>query len=1069
MKIECPLCGFENDKSSKFCIKCNEPLFESNLRYSKELKKVIAYWYDCIKHEDILEKDISINVRTKAVLYPFDNEPFIFNHKEEYVLINDEERLINFSDYTNSQGYEVYYGYPLLFYFDNNLNKYLVAPLFIIKTAFIKEEGDMFLRKDEQHPTCGLRAFTKLGFRTEEIAELGQQIETLFKGSILNPGTLVKKCLEVIQKETELTINEPIDPSNLTNSEKISKNMSPGLYNKSMIFAGESSVYNISLLYDLLELKEKNDLDETALSFIFENVSMNEEEDVDEKVPILPFPSNEYQIKALQNIFKNKLSVITGPPGTGKSQFISNLIINLFLEGKSVLFVSHTGEAVDVVNRKINEQFRNLMIRTGRKEFRQELKGKFNELLIDSEKVFLTTDLMEQLQSMWQTILKYRQVLWDTDKLEQQFENKYMFYHDRKLLFSEDDNLKQSFRKLFPNLERIKNIKRKLDNLKSKIENKQFSLWEKIVLFISPNNLAKKKEKLFINLKAILPPECLKILQNTSYPAEIKDWNDSGWLRLAEYLELLKCFYELEEDKQKLDTYQPRIITEQRIKKIEKDFYNLSMEYVKSLYVQKMIGKGKKVGKVNSFLNQVNSRRPNDENIDSYLFEEALDILKIWSSTLKSVRRTFPLNPGIFDYVIFDEASQVDLPSAAPALYRAKKAIIVGDPMQLTHIAGITKEIDRVLAKYYDLTEMKDIYLSKIRYCDVSLYKSAENSINYKPIFLINHYRSEDQIIALCNKTFYGGNLKIMTTHDYSKIPGNLPLGIHWLDCKGTVYKHPAGSRINQKEVEVVSGVFFDILKKISGTNLSVGVVTPYRCQRDAIYEKISSTIQPELFEKHDVKILTAHKFQGSEKDIMIFSLVLASLGNGNSDSWYNIYPQILNVALSRAKYLLYIVGDKNYCVQHSCKRGNDCILKKLVRNYNEIKNQEQMEEYSLYNKFDTRTEEYLFKKLQEIDFNFYGYKLIPKLVCKRYTLDIALVGKKLIDIECDGAQHEIIAGMPVLEDVERDEFLHKEGWEVIRFSNHKILLQTEVVIKEILENLKKKNLMHKGRVIVVQ
>ena len=173
-------------------------MFESNLRYSKELNKVIAYWYDCIKHEDILEKDISINVRTKAVLYPFDNEPFIFNHKEEYILINDEERLINFSNYINSQGYEVYYGYPLLFYFDNNLNKYLVAPLFIIKIAFIKEKGDIFLRKDEQYPTCGLRAFTKLGFRTEEIAEFGQQIEILFKENILDSVTLVKKCLEVI-------------------------------------------------------------------------------------------------------------------------------------------------------------------------------------------------------------------------------------------------------------------------------------------------------------------------------------------------------------------------------------------------------------------------------------------------------------------------------------------------------------------------------------------------------------------------------------------------------------------------------------------------------------------------------------------------------------------------------------------------------------------------------------------------------------------------------------------------------------------------------------------------------
>ena len=73
----------------------------------------------------------------------------------------------------------------------------------------------------------------------------------------------------------------------------------------------------------------------------------------------------------------------------------------------------------------------------------------------------------------------------------------------------------------------------------------------------------------------------------------------------------------------------------------------------------------------------------------------------------------------------------------------------------------------------------------------------------------------------------------------------------------------------------------------------------------------------------------------------------------------------------------------------------------------------------------------------------------------KRYTLDFALLGKKKINIECDGCQHEIIEGLPVLEDVERDDFLQKEGWEVIRFPNHKILSQTNIVVEDILNLLK--------------
>jgi len=113
--------------------------------------------------------------------------------------------------------------------------------------------------------------------------------------------------------------------------------------------------------------------------------------------------------------------------------------------------------------------------------------------------------------------------------------------------------------------------------------------------------------------------------------------------------------------------------------------------------------------------------------------------------------------------------------------------------------------------------------------------------------------------------------------------------------------------------------------------------VTPYAEQQKQIYKIISEKTPAEVLEKHDVKVLTAHQFQGSEKDIMIFSMVLSSKGDGNSDRWYNSNQQILNVALSRAKYLLYIVGDKKFCLQKS----SEGILKKIAENYEKIKKEE--------------------------------------------------------------------------------------------------------------------------------
>ncbi len=165
------------------------------------LNKIIGYWLDCIKQEDVLAKDISIYVRTKAVLYPFHYDPFIFSRSENKVSIADE-KINKLMKRSHTQNEEIYYGYPLLFYFDNRTQKNYVAPLFVTKISFTKDEQNIFLHKDDPIPNCGIQALNKIGLRTEEIAEVNQEFVKIFKGDVSDPKILVKKCLDILLEET---------------------------------------------------------------------------------------------------------------------------------------------------------------------------------------------------------------------------------------------------------------------------------------------------------------------------------------------------------------------------------------------------------------------------------------------------------------------------------------------------------------------------------------------------------------------------------------------------------------------------------------------------------------------------------------------------------------------------------------------------------------------------------------------------------------------------------------------------------------------------------------------------
>jgi superfamily I DNA and/or RNA helicase len=107
--------------------------------------------------------------------------------------------------------------------------------------------------------------------------------------------------------------------------------------------------------------------------------------------------------------------------------------------------------------------------------------------------------------------------------------------------------------------------------------------------------------------------------------------------------------------------------------------------------------------------------------------------------------------------------------------------------------------------------------------------------------------------------------------------------------------------------------------------DVSIGIVTPFKHQA----ERINQLIPNNLLQRIDAN--TVHKYQGDEKDIMIYSLVVTDNSPDRKIGWIdNTVPNLVNVAVTRAKSTLYVVCNVNYIKAHST---NYKPLGYLVRN----------------------------------------------------------------------------------------------------------------------------------------
>lgn len=266
--------------------------------------------------------------------------------------------------------------------------------------------------------------------------------------------------------------------------------------------------------------------------------------------------------------------------------------------------------------------------------------------------------------------------------------------------------------------------------------------------------------------------------------------------------------------------------------------------------------------------------------------DEVFALIPCWMASPEAVSAIFPMEKGLFDLVIFDEASQCYAEYSLPAAFRGKQWVVTGDSKQLP-----PSDLYRV--RFEDRTEEEE-YNAAVEI--ESLLDLAGQSLDHYQ--LTGHYRSLSlDLIDFSNRKFYKQSLKLLP--DFRKINDQQP-GIAYIKTDG-VWKN----NTNVTEVEEV----LRLIRELAGSGKSIGVVTFNFYQQAAIQDALEKEMQlPDgLFVKNIENV------QGDERDVIIFSMGYAPDEKGRISMQFGTLnmqggENRLNVAITRAREKIYFV-----------------------------------------------------------------------------------------------------------------------------------------------------------------
>ncbi|MCA9133175.1 MAG: DNA2/NAM7 family helicase, partial [Planctomycetales bacterium] len=297
------------------------------------------------------------------------------------------------------------------------------------------------------------------------------------------------------------------------------------------------------------------------------------------------------------------------------------------------------------------------------------------------------------------------------------------------------------------------------------------------------------------------------------------------------------------------------------------------------------------------------------EQID---FPLLLAAFPVWLCKLSDLANVLPLQAGLFDVVILDEATQCDIASCLPLLQRGKRVVVVGDPKQLRHISFLPHSRQEAIADECQLTiEQQNQFSFRTR----SILDAVSDSMRdpHSVVLLNEHFRSLPSIVQFSNETFYAGALSIMRQR-----PSN-----HGL--RSVTLRPVAGKRLDKGHNPIEGEALLEELARriaaqdgpqTSRTHAagppwlaagqveppSIGILAPLREQADYLTEGLDRYFSWEQLQRHDLLVGTAHTFQGEERDLMLLSLTADDDSHAATFRFLSD-PHVLNVSVTRARH----------------------------------------------------------------------------------------------------------------------------------------------------------------------